>query len=144
MLNFDFSDGVQEIVINGKCTVYANLTDGTFIESVFNAFDALDALEEEYRPKIESATTGKEVFSIARERDARMREIVNGIFEEDVCSPIFGKMQLNAAADGLPLWANMLLAFIDKMDTALAEEKKRTNPRLTRYVEKYQKYQKKQ
>ena len=141
-MNFDFSDGVQEIVINGKCTVYANLTDGTFIESVFNAFNALDALEDEYRPRIEDATAASEVFSLSRERDAKMREIVNGIFEQDVCSPVFGKMQLNAAADGLPLWANMLLTFIDNMDSALTEEKTRTNPRLKRYVDKYKKYQK--
>lgn len=141
-MNFDFSTGVQECVINGKCTVYVNLTDTTFIEAIFNAFDELDELENKMRPEIEKAATGKEVFDLARERDAKSREIVNGIFGEDVCSPIFGKMSINAAGDGLPLWANMLLAFIDSMDTALAQEKKRTNPRLQKYVDKYQKYNK--
>ncbi len=143
-VNLGFSTGVQNVSINGKCTVHVNFTDSAFIERVFNAFDVLDGLEDKYRPLIENAQSGKEVFGYARDRDAEMRDVVNGIFGEDVCSPIFGNMHISAAAEGLPLWANMLLAFIDNMDSTLANEKKQTNPRLKKYVEKYQKYQKKQ
>lgn len=138
-MNLDFSTGVQEVIINGKCTVYVNLTDGTFMESIFNAFDALDAVEADYVPRIEAATTGTEVFNLARQRDAEMRAIINELFGEDVCSPVFGSMQLTAAADGLPLWANMLLAFIDCMDSKLAQEKKLSDPRIQKYIKKYQK-----
>lgn len=141
-MNLDFSTGIQECTINGKCTVYVNFTDSAFIESVFNAFDALEGVTEKYTPMIEGAKSGEEVFTLARTRDAEMREIINEIFGEDVCSPIFGKMHLTAAADGLPLWVNMLLAIIDKMDTTLATEKKQTNPRVKKYLEKYKKYQK--
>ena len=142
-MNLDFSEGVQDITINGKCTVRVNLTDFTFIESVFNAFDALDALEDEYQKRFDTVTDGREIFALCRERDARMREIVNDIFGEDVCSPIFGKMQLTAIGDGLPLWFNLLMAFIDNMDSTIAREKKQSNPRMKKYVDKYQKYQKK-
>ena len=141
-MNLDFSTGVQECTINGKCTVYVNFTDPAFIESVFNAFDSIDDVTDRYAPQIENAKSGEEVFTLARTRDAEIREIINEIFGEDVCSPIFGKMHLTAAADGLPLWVNMLLAIIDKMDTTLATEKKQTNPRVKKYLEKYKKYQK--
>ena len=95
-VNLGFSTGVQNVSINGKCTVHVNFTDSAFIERVFNAFDVLDGLEDKYRPLIENAQSGKEVL------------------------------------------------FIDNMDSTLANEKKQTNPRLKKYVEKYQKYQKKQ
>ena len=138
-MNLDFSTGIQECTINGKCTVYVNFTDPAFIESVFNAFDTIDGIAEKYEPQIENAKSGEEVFSLARARDKETREVINEIFGEDVCSPIFGKMQLSAAADGLPLWVNLLLAIVDNMDTTLSLEKKQTNPRVKKYIEKYNK-----
>ena len=68
-----------------------------------------------------------------------MREVINGVFEDDVCTPIFGGMNVYSLADGLPVWCNFLLAVMDEVDTSFAREQKATNPRITKYTAKYHK-----
>ena len=47
-------------------------------------------------------------------------------------------MSIYAIADGLPIWANLMLAIIDEFDASFVAEKKKTNPRIQKYTKKYQ------
>ena len=143
-MKLDISLGVQEFTLCEGCTVKLNPSDPTFMENVARAFDALDDIEVEYRNKSLAIKEDdyRKVFQLSRERDGKMREIINNIFGQDICSPLFGTMQLTARAEGLPVWANLLLAFMDQMENTFVEDNAKANPRLAKYVEKYQKYQK--
>ena len=42
-------------------------------------------------------------------------------------------------ADGLPVWCNLMLCLIDNMNDTFTAEKKKTNPKLQKYLAKFKK-----
>jgi len=139
MNTLNFETGVVTYSVNnGACEISFNPTDSAFVEKLFNAFDALDKKQEAYKAEIERVADKREIFEIARKRDAEMREIIDGIFGP-VSNSLFGDMNVYALAGGLPVWCNFLLAVIDEIDTAFAREQKATNPRIAKYTAKYHK-----
>ena len=136
MADINFDTGLVEHNINGKCKVVFNPTDLSFAERIFNAFDALDAKQDAYTSKIKEEDA-RTVFDTARVMDAEMRELIDEAFEAPVSDAVFGKMNVYAVAGGLPGWCNLFLAVIDEMDSAFAREKKQTNPRIQKYVARY-------
>jgi hypothetical protein len=57
----------------------------------------------------------------------------------DVCTPLFGEMNLFASAGGLPVWANLLLAIADEVQASMDSELKHREARIRKYTEKYKK-----
>jgi len=78
------------------------------------------------------------VFNLAKNLDGKMRDILNALFGEDVCTPLFGGMNLFASAGGLPVWANLMLAIADEVETSMSGELKKREARIKKYTEKYQ------
>lgn len=134
-----FETGLVTYGLNGKCEVSFNPTDSFFGEQLFGAFDTLDKKQEAYREQVEKMADKRQIFDIARERDAEMRGIIDDLFNAPVCTAVFGRMNVYALADGLPAWANLLLAIMDEVDTSFAREQKATNPRIQKYTAKYHK-----
>ena len=87
-------------------------------------------------------TDNREIFKVSRAMDEEMRADVNAIFGKDVCGELFSNMNVYAMGDGLPAWANFLLAVIDEVDDSAQAEQKRTSARVDKYLAKYRKYQK--
>lgn len=139
MATLNFETGVNTYSINDKCEVSFNPTDSAFVEKLFTAFDTLDKRQEAYRAEIDRIADKREIFSIARKRDAEMREIIDATFAQPVCNVLFGEMNVYAMADGLPVWVNLMLAIMDEVDTTFAREQKQTNPRIAKYTAKYHK-----
>lgn len=133
-LNFD--TGRVTYSLNGDFDLSFNPTDSAFVEGLFNTFDELDKKQDEYKAEIEKAEK-REIFAIARRRDAEMREMIDGALGAPVCAAVFGDMNVYAMADGLPVWANLLLAIMDEIDTTFAAEQRRTDTRLKKYTDKY-------
>lgn len=136
-MQLNIATGLQEYDINGKCKVMFNPTDIAFAKNLFAAIEALDAKTEEYNRMIQAETDEARAFEIVQKTDAAMRAIINGVFGVDLCDPVFGNMYVFALGDGLPVWANLMLAIIDEMDDAFAREKKASDPRIQKYTEKY-------
>lgn len=137
MADLNFQTGDVSFNINGKCDVAFNPTDGAFVDRLFTAFESLDKMQEGFATAASKMANKREIFSLMGQRDTEAREIINGLFGSDVCGAIFGSMSLYALAGGLPVWANLMLAIIDEIDTAFAREQKATNPRLAKYTAKY-------
>lgn len=131
-------DGLLCLSINGKYEAVFNPTDVGFVERIFTVFDALDQRQGELEKRINSAES-REIFGIAREVDAEMRQQVDGVIGAGACAALFGDMNVYAYADGLPVWANLLLAVLDRCETELVTQQKQTNPRLEKYTAKYRK-----
>ena len=112
-LNFD--TGIVKHSINGKYEVEFNPTDVAFAERLGRAFDELERKQESKRKEIESASTA-EVFDLARKWDAEMREVIDEVFGGPLCASVFGNTSVYALANGLPLWANLMIAVMDEMD----------------------------
>lgn len=133
--SYDFTDESGAVL----CTVRFNPTDPGFAERLYSAFADLDKKDEQYHKRIEEENDPAQLFSIARAMDEEMRGTIDGILGDGVCQAIFGTISVYAWADGLPLWANLLLSVMDEMDEALAREKKASDPRLKKYTAKFKK-----
>lgn len=134
-LNFDL--GIVTFSINDKCEVAFNPTDVGFIDKAFEAFSKLDGKQSEYSQQLEGLTDARAVFEYARQRDREMREIINDLFGKDVCTDIFGEMNVYAHANGFPVWANLICAVIDQFDASTTEERAKATPRMNKYLAKY-------
>ena len=139
MKSLSFSDGNQDYRLNDRVMVRFNPTDMNFLERLSRAFSELDALQEEVRQNREKITDDREVFPIARELDGKMRGILNDLFGKEICEPLFGGMNLFASSSGLPVWANLMLALTDEVQSAMQGELAAREKRIAKYVEKYQK-----
>ena len=139
MKSLNLNLGVEEYLLAGKVAVAFNPTDLNFLERLSRAFSELDALQEEVRQRREKITDDREVFPIARELDGKMRGILNDLFDKEICEPLFGGMNLFASSGGLPVWANLMLAVTDEVQSALQGELTAREKRIAKYVEKYKK-----
>lgn len=133
----NFESGLVTYNINGRCQVSFNPTDSNFVERLYLAFEDLDKKQESYKTKVEKLADKREIFDFARERDAEMRKIIDGLFDAPVSDSLFGGMSVYAVASGLPVWCNLMLAVMDEIDTTFSREQKSTNPRIAKYTEKY-------
>lgn len=143
MKDLNFDSGLVTYSLNGKCEVSFNPTDSNFVERLYTAFEELDKKQEGYKAQIEKMANKREIFDFARERDAEMRAIIDGVLDVPVSDAVFGGMNVYAVANGLPVWCNLMLAIMDEVDSAYVREQKAMNPRIAKYTAKYQKYQKK-
>lgn len=133
----NFESGLVTYNINGRCQVSFNPTDSNFVERLYLAFEDLDKKQESYKTQVEKLADKREIFDFARERDAEMRKIIDGLFDAPVSDSLFGGMSVYAVASGLPVWCNLMLAVMDEIDTTFSREQKATNPRIAKYTEKY-------
>ena len=137
MRKLKFSDGLEEYRLNDRVTVRFNPTDVGFLEKLSHTFEQLDSLQDEVRKSRDSITDDREVFPVVRELDAKMRGVINELFGDDVCTPLFGSVNLFASSGGLPLWANLLIAITDEVQSAMKGEFAAREKRIAKYVEKY-------
>ena len=139
MADIRFDTGVVAFNLNDKIEVSFNPTDSAVVEKIYSTFEELDRKQEAYKAEIEKCADKKEIFEIARRRDAEMRDMIDGLFEKPVCAALFGTMNVYSLADGLPVWCNLMLAVIDQIDTTFSREQKRTNPRIAKYTDRWKK-----
>lgn len=137
MKELQFETGLVAYNLNGVAAVTFNPTDSAFVERLFNTFDALDKKQDAYKAEAERAAGKREIFDVARKWDAEMRSMIDEALGTPVCDALFGAMNVYAMADGLPVWANLMLALMDEADTSFAREQKATNPRISKYTAKY-------
>lgn len=138
MKTLKIETGKKDYDLGGKVTVSFCPTDLDFVERAFNAFKTAEAAQVETEAELKGADA-EALFDIARKRDGEMREIVNSLLETDVCTPLFGTMNTFARADGMPLWANVIMAVLDQCYDELPDEEKATRARIKKYTKKYTK-----
>lgn len=139
MEEIKFSTGKREFRLNDQVSVAFNPTDAAFVERIYDVFEKLDAEQQTYRSEMEASSDKRKIFDIAHQHDEKMRDMIDGLFEAPACAALFGSMNVYALADGLPVWANLMLAVLDQVDTTLTQEKLRTNPRIQKYTERWAK-----
>ena len=146
MDNINLKTGVKTFNINGVCEISFNPADLETLEKINSLFTTLEAENKKFLSKKKKANT-KEIFAIARQMDQRARDGITDIFGVDVCTAVFGKMNVYATnGEGLPLWAGLLIGILDAVaeETAAEQEmsaadiaKKSLSPAALKYLEKY-------
>ena len=131
-----------EVVQGYRSTdIILNPTNMIFAEKLFSTFDEVDKIGEKYQKKLEETDNSSDLFAITHDAEQDMREKMNALFGKDICAPLLGEYESIYASDGdgLPIWANILFATIDEIDSAFVAEKEKTNPRIKKYIAKYSK-----
>lgn len=136
MENLNIDLGIKEFSINDKCVLCFNPADPAFADRIYTAFDTLKKKQDGKSADLENLPTEK-AFEYLRQLNTEMRETINGVFEDDVCTPLFGRMSVYASAGGSPLWMNLMMAVIDKLDEGVKREKAFHSEKLSKYTKKY-------
>lgn len=131
-------DGRVCLSINGAFDLVYNPTDINFVEKLFRVFDELDGKQKTMEAEVKAAEQ-REIFDISRRADAEMRTMIDGVLGEGACAALWGDINSYAYADGLPLWANLLLAVMDECDAGFVQQQKLMRPRMEKYTAKYRK-----
>lgn len=139
MNTLSFATGIITYRVNDACNISFNPTDSAFIERLYTAFEVLERKQESYKSDIMSREKPQDILAFSQERDAEMRKIIDGVFGDGISSQLFGDMNVYSLANGLPVWCNFLLAVMDESNSAFEREQKATNPKLAKYLKKYNK-----
>ena len=140
MKELNFDSGVVSYSLNGKCEVSFNPADRVFAEKLYKAIDTMDKIMNDYAGKGEELHGPEGAFDLARERDEKMAEVLDGLFGSPVCAAVFDDMSLCAFAGGFPVWLNLMLTIVDEMDDNIGDIKNQAEARIAKYKAKYQKY----
>ena len=136
----NFEDGRKTYQVNGGCEIRFNPTDINLVEGIFALVEKVEAQQ---RSDASANDATLDVFAISRERNSQMRADIDELFGEPICDKIFGKTNVFSPANGLPLCMNFLMAIIDEINDATQGINAAANPRVEKYMKKYEKYMKK-
>lgn len=133
--------GLQTYSLNDNCEVEFNPTDIAFVQKLYDVFAKLDSQQNDYAKRAEEiGDDAEKVFKFAKERDKEMRELVDSVFNVPVCDALFGDRNVFArAGNGIPVWANLLLAIIDECTVAEEALRKKSSATISKYTKKYHK-----
>ena len=147
MNELNISTGVVTYKVNGDAEISFNPADTGFLTQLKGALDLLQQISEKYRVQIEALQEDDyiQAFELAVKKDEDQRAIINTIFGDDVCTKVFKKMHIDSVSqDGLPLWAEFILAILDACgDVSIEALSKRGNAKLDKYLKKYKNKKKK-
>lgn len=135
----NFETGIVTYSINGKHEVHFNPTDYNMIERLFDTIETLDERQERYSAELEAAQDNRAAFEVVRKVDAEMRAEIDKVLGEGVADGVFEGMNVCALAGGMPVWANLLLALYDVIQSVTEREVKTTSPRVQKYTQRYAK-----
>lgn len=129
--------GLQEFKLNGVVSVFFNPTDAAFIEKVFKTFDELDKAQDNYSERLDKAKSLTEMFNFLSDLNKEMREKLFNLFDMDIVTPLIGNANVYALSEGMPIWANIMFAIIDEIDTSFDEQTKLSDAKIKKYTSKY-------
>lgn len=145
-ISLKIESGEKEIeLVNEKrnlsVTIIVAAYDVFFLGRIMEAAEQLDALHSEMKAQTPSETANAEKFIAfyhkSKDIDARMREIIDALFDAEVCNTLFPRQSMFAVGNGAPTWANVLYSVIDQLDDGLADEKQKAQERIRKYSAKY-------
>lgn len=145
VLNLDLSEIARtKIWVNGDCTkvLELNLSDMGIIKRLQDAYPKLDELSAEVQNLASAEISDDDVVFAFEKIDKKMRDIVNGIFDFDVCSvccdggsmydPINGQLRFEYIIEKLSnLYEGSMQKEFDKIHKMEAHTAKYTKPNTT-------------
>lgn len=140
-LNIDL--GLQTYKLNDACEVTFNPSDVEFINKIYDAFSTMDEEQNTYNielQKLDPQRDYKQILALMRQKDTEMRKTIDSVFNAPVSDALFANMNTFAlTCDGIPVWANLLMAIIDVCDTDSDTMHSKANAKVKTYIDKYQK-----
>lgn len=126
--NLKFNDGFKSLAVNGdeSRVIRFNPTDFGITDRMNDAVKSLEKIfsdEKDYS------------FEEAKELDAEIRKIINGVFASDVCTAAFGETNCLSIAGGKPVALNFLEAMAPYIRKISTEERKLSEKKIKKYTD---------
>ena len=133
-MDIKINTGAKEFNFDGKVSIWINPTDPVFIGKMRETFQDLQKKQDEVKEKLDNA---EDIFEVCVQIDAEMREALLKLFGKDIVTPLVGDMNVYALADGMPIWAQILISLMDGIESYVAEENEKASEKIKAYTEKY-------
>ena len=130
MAEVKFDTNLEEVNINGKVTVWLNLSDFEFAMKVAEAIGQMGEIQEKCSNAVNEQTDAAKMFAILREADGKIREKIDALFGMDVCTPLYGNMNAMSYAVFCLKKKNLMFALYDEMLAHMSEQQKKSAPRI--------------
>ena len=134
-INFEVGN-YKEYALNGdeNNTIKIDISDIGLIKRLRKAMEEIDEYQKQFEGKEEADE------NLVSELDEKAREIINKVFDSDVCTKAFGsKNCMSAASNGLPNIVNFLNAFIpviqNDFKSEIEKEQKNLEEKTAKYIE---------
>lgn len=138
MGELNFQTGRKEYTVNGGVQITFEPADIKFANAIIAAFG--NCADISRNANIADLATIEEACAATIKLDKDIRAEINRAFGYDVCSLVFPDLSVIAVADGLPVWANFLMAIVDEIDTHSGNVfvgQAKTKERVQKYLDKY-------
>lgn len=141
MQNLVFDEGYREFTINGdeKRVIRFNPSDIAIVKRLAEAKDKImEAMNVE--KDIELNEKGEPVENLDNARkivsfiDDTIKEQINYIFDYDVADIVFGNQSPMANIKGMPLYMRFMNSVQPIIESAMAEEREKSNKRVAKYT----------
>ena len=135
MKSIKFDEGCKEYMINDDPSRVIRLRlDPNMIERYKKAVTKIEEYEKKY---------GDLSIDNMTQFDSELREILNGVFGTDICTPAFGEASLfTPTSEGEPLFVAFFEAFLPEIEkdiraatTELKPNKKEVRPQVQKYLD---------
>lgn len=138
MQSINFERGnYKEFAINGdeNNTVKINVSDVGILTRLQDAFERIDGIAEDVEKKEKQDISKADLF---KEQDERVREMVNKIFDTDICaSALGGTNAFSVASNGKPVIVNLLEALIQILVQEIKADQTAAQIKLEDKTDKY-------
>lgn len=138
MQSINFERGnYKEFAINGdeNNTVKINVSDVGILTRLQDALERIDGIAEDVEKKEKQDISKADLF---KEQDERVREMVNKIFDTDICtSALGGTNAFSVASNGKPVIVNLLEALIQILVQEIKADQTAAQIKLEDKTDKY-------
>lgn len=132
-----FETGLKTFDVNGAVEITFNPTSAAFLRKLQSTAEELNAVHERFA----AGAKNSDALTLLEKADAEMRTIIDGVLGDGFCAaavPPDDALLLDIGG-GFPIWANIILAILEKMDDSLLKEKDAAEKRIRKYSAKYKK-----
>ena len=138
MSNINFDNGMKSYVINGdeSKVIYFNPNDFNIIDRIDKAFKEIEKISKKYE---EAQAKNQDVMKTFIACDKDIREQINYVFGNDVCSVAFGDINCMSFAGGNPIHLNFLNALIPIIKKEIKAEQEKSKKNIEKYTKQVKK-----
>lgn len=142
--DFGLDTGIRNFRMGGGEILSFNPSDPFLIARINSAMRQLEAKQENYKEKVQRITQSAltdEIFDFMEQTDNDMRQIINGIFRQELSAAAFDGVGLYAYnTSGVPIWIAFFDGVMSRMDVtvkkAQSEEAQKVEKLLAKYKRK--------
>lgn len=136
--NIKFENGMKSFVINGdeNKVIYFNPNDFNILKRIDTAVKNIEEISKKYE---QAQINNDSVMTMFSQCDKEIREQINFVFGNDVCTVAFGNSNCLSFAGGKPICMNFLDAVVPILKSEIKAEQEKSKKNIEKYTKQVKK-----